>query len=649
MKRAQILLISTYAELTMQAKKIAKELGIPIDIYEGGILNNGHIYAAAKADLYDVIISISGTAEIIKKLITTVPVLSIETTSGDILRALGQAIRFNKPLTLVSYQTSKISELENLTQLLNVKYRLLSYSSKQEFESQISRVMDWHDTTIVGHGGCVQELAHQKDMDYVLIKPSYTAIRQTLNSAKNIIAAINKDKFQNNRLTGIINYSLEGVIAVSKTGDITCFNTAAKKIFNLEKSPKTIHDKNIPPLLKELLGDRSFIHDKVLKATPQNLIYSRIPININKDLEETIIMVQRVSYYQKIEYSTRMQLAARGLVAHHTFSDIIHSSHIMEIVIKNAKRFSKTTATILIQGDTGTGKELFAQSIHTESQVKNGPFVAINCAALPEDLLESELFGYEEGAFTGARKGGKIGLFELAHNGTIFLDEIGELPLSIQNRLLRVLQEKEIMRIGGTKVIKVNVRVIAATNKDLYDLMMQNKFRPDLYFRLNVLTLKIPALHDRPEDIKGLICFFLQKYNVQYSRNILMFSPLVLSILKKYPWPGNIRELETFIEKIVITADSDTIDESFIKNTLEEYTGNHFSLDNSKPDTTVIPKGNFSEDQSHIVVKINTLEKMEEEIIRLLLQKENGNKQSLATKLGISRATIWNKLKEKKE
>lgn len=648
MKRAQILLISTYAELTMQAKKIAKELNIPIDIYEGGILNNGHIYATSKVDLYDVIISISGTAEIIKKLVTTVPVLSIETTSGDILRALGQAIRFNKPLTLVSYQTSKISELENLTQLLNVKYQLLSYSSKQEFESQISRVMDWHDTTIVGHGGCVQELAHQKGMDYVLIKPSYTAIKQTLSSAKNIIEAINKDKFQNNRLTSIIDYSLEGVISVSKNGDITCFNTAAKKIFNLEKAPKTIHDKNVPPILKDLLGDRSFIHDKVIKVAPHNLIYSRLPININKDLEETIIMVQKVSYYQKIEYTTRMQLAAKGLVAHHTFSDIIHSSQIMETVIKNARRFSKTTATILIQGDTGTGKELFAQSIHTESQVKNGPFVAINCAALPEDLLESELFGYEEGAFTGARKGGKIGLFELAHNGTIFLDEIGELPLSIQNRLLRVLQEKEIMRIGGTKVIKVNVRVIAATNKDLYDLMMQNNFRPDLYFRLNVLTLKIPALHDRPEDIKDLICFFLQKYNLQYDRNITMFSPSVLGILKKYPWPGNIRELETLMEKIVITADSDTIDEAFIKNTLEEYTGNHLVVDEAKPDTSSTPLENFPGNQNHIVVKINTLEKMEEEIIRQLLQKENGNKQSLANKLGISRATIWNKLKEKK-
>lgn len=648
MKRAQILLISTYAELTMQAKKIAKELNIPIDVYEGGILNNGHIYAATKADLYDVIISISGTAETIKKMVTTVPVLSIETTSADILRALGQAIRFNKPLTLISYQTSKISELEDLTQLLNVKYQLLSYSSKQEFESQISRVMDWHDTTIVGHGGCVQELAHQKGMDYVLIKPSYTAIKQTLSSAKNIIEAINKDKFQNNRLTSIIDYSLEGVISVSKNGDITCFNTAAKKIFNLEKAPKTIHDKNVPPILKDLLGDRSFIHDKVIKVAPHNLIYSRLPININKDLEETIIMVQKVSYYQKIEYTTRMQLAAKGLVAHHTFSDIIHSSQIMETVIKNARRFSKTTATILIQGDTGTGKELFAQSIHTESQVKNGPFVAINCAALPEDLLESELFGYEEGAFTGARKGGKIGLFELAHNGTIFLDEIGELPLSIQNRLLRVLQEKEIMRIGGTKVIKVNVRVIAATNKDLYDLMMQNNFRPDLYFRLNVLTLKIPALHDRPEDIKDLICFFLQKYNLQYDRNITMFSPSVLGILKKYPWPGNIRELETLMEKIVITADSDTIDEAFIKNTLEEYTGNHLVVDEAKPDTSSTPLEDLPGNQNHIVVKINTLEKMEKEIIRQLLQKENGNKQSLANKLGISRATIWNKLKEKK-
>ena len=219
MKRAQILLISTYAELTMQAKKIAKELNIPIDVYEGGILNNGHIYAATKADLYDVIISISGTAETIKKMVTTVPVLSIETTSADILRALG------------------------------------------------------HDTTIVGHGGCVQELAHQKGMDYVLIKPSYTAIKQTLSSAKNIIEAINKDKFQNNRLTSIIDYSLEGVISVSKNGDITCFNTAAKKIFNLEKAPKTIHDLQSPPYKYQQRSRRNHYHGTKSILLSKNRIY----------------------------------------------------------------------------------------------------------------------------------------------------------------------------------------------------------------------------------------------------------------------------------------------------------------------------------------------------------------------------------------
>lgn len=647
MKRAQILLISTYNELTMQAKKIAKELGIAIDVYEGGILNNGHIYASSKSEQYDVIVSISGTAAAIKKMVISVPVLSIETTSGDILRALGQAIRYQKPLTLVSYNTSKINELENLTQLLNVKYQLLSYSSKSEFEAQISRVMDWHDTTVVGHGGCIQELAHQKGLNYVLIKPSYTAIKQAIYSAKKIIDSINKDKFQNNRLISIINYSAGGVITVSKDGDITCFNTAAKELFQLEKPPKNIRNKDIPPILKKLLGDKSFIHDKVIKDNFQNLIYSRIPITIDKELEETIIMVQKVSYYQKLEYNTRLQLAAKGLIAHHTFEDIIYSSPMMNKVIKNAKRFSHTSATILIQGDTGTGKELFAQSIHNESQVKDGPFVAINCAALPEELLESELFGYEEGAFTGAKKGGKIGLFELAHNGTIFLDEIGEIPLSIQSRLLRVLQEKEIMRIGGTKVIKVNVRVIAATNKDLYELIIQNKFRPDLYFRLNILTLKIPSLHSRPEDIKNLICFFLKKYNKQYERNIRMFSSSVLSILKRYPWPGNIRELETLMEKIVITADADTIDETFIKNTLKEYTGNHLSMVNSLENTNQESQNMLSQDGKHIVIEVNTLEKMEEEIIRTLLQQEDGNKQSLANKLGISRATIWNKLKEK--
>lgn len=475
----------------------------------------------------------------------------------------------------------------------------------------------------------------------VLIKPTNAAIKETLSAAKNIINTLNKDKFQNCLLTTIIDYSSEGIFSLDENGKFTCFNIVAKKILNLAKLLRNITDTSTPPILRKLLGDSSFILHELLKDSGQTLIYNRIPIDIH-GYRETIITVQKVSYYQQVEHTTRIRLAEKGFIAQHKFHDIIYSSNLMRNTIKNAMLFSKTTATILIQGDTGTGKELFAQSIHNESPVRNGPFVAINCAALPQELLESELFGYEDGAFTGARKGGKAGLFELAHNGTIFLDEIGEIPLSIQSRLLRVLQEKEIMRIGGTGITKINVRVIAATNKDLYDLMTKNIFSSDLYFRLNVLTLKIPSLKERPEDIKHLAEFFLQKYNNEYQRQVKSLSSSVLSILAGYSWPGNIRELETFMEKLVITADGGNVSASFVKATLSDYTGQRPVLTSPAcPSASLCPE--------HFTIKLDTLENMERQIIKYLLKATNGNKQLTAAKLEISRTTIWSKLKSSQQ
>lgn len=238
----------------------------------------------------------------------------------------------------------------------------------------------------------------------------------------------------------------------------------------------------------------------------------------------------------------------------------------MNDLIEKAAKIAKTNSAILIIGESGTGKELLAQSIHNASNRKNAPFIAINCAALSETLLESELFGYEEGAFTGARKGGKKGLFEMADRGTIFLDEIGDAPLSIQTKLLRVLQEKEIMRISGEKVIPVDVRVIAATNKDLLDLIEKSSFRKDLYYRLNVLPLSVPPLRERKDDIVILLKLFLKKYAVR--ENIRMPKPDndIINILKKYPWPGNIRELENLAEYVtIISSASENLKEDIIK------------------------------------------------------------------------------------
>ncbi len=241
----------------------------------------------------------------------------------------------------------------------------------------------------------------------------------------------------------------------------------------------------------------------------------------------------------------RRPAAQRGHVARHSFDDILTRNPRMQQLKETARRMAASNSSIVIYGRSGTGKELFAQSIHNASPRREAPFIAINCASIPENLLESELFGYSEGAFTGAKKGGKRGYFELAHRGTLFLDEIGEMDLGLQARILRVLQEKEITRVGGDSVIRVDVRILSASNKRLLDLVRQNRFREDLYYRLNVLSLEIPPLRDRREDVPLLLRHFQEQLGAVFS-----LTPAAWEFLGQYPWPGNVRELGNFVERL---------------------------------------------------------------------------------------------------
>lgn len=239
----------------------------------------------------------------------------------------------------------------------------------------------------------------------------------------------------------------------------------------------------------------------------------------------------------------------RGHIAKHYFDDIIHESEVVKRTIDIAKSYSDVDSNILIIGETGTGKEMYSQSIHNHSSRKNKPFVAINCAALPESLLESELFGYAEGAFTGAMKGGKQGIFELAHQGTLFLDEIGEISPSLQSRLLRVLQEREVMRIGDDKVIPVDVRIIAATNKNLLEMVKNNEFREDLYYRLSVLDLHLPSLREYKDDIPLLVHHFVRSFT---KNEPVQITDEAMERLKQEQWEGNIRQLQNFCELMLV-------------------------------------------------------------------------------------------------
>ena len=308
--------------------------------------------------------------------------------------------------------------------------------------------------------------------------------------------------------------------------------------------------------------------------------------------------------------------------AKYTVDDIIGECSIMQDLKDSVRKVAKTNSNVLIMGESGTGKELFAHSIHAGSMRRKAPFVCVNCGSIPEQLIESELFGYEEGAFTGARKGGKIGLFPAAHGGTIFLDEIGELPLPMQVRLLRVLQDREIQRVGSNVREKVNVRVVAATNRNLYQMVKNGEFRSDLYYRLNVVTLHLPLLRERKEDLPLLIQMILSKISKKESLGAIEISREAMDHLLRYDWPGNVRELENVLERAINFTDAG--EKIKAKNLTERITGSMVSQ-------TVMPLKEL-------------MENTEKDAIKDALLRCRNCKAKAANELGISRTTLYEKM-----
>ncbi|MDF2892384.1 MAG: Fis family transcriptional regulator [Clostridia bacterium] len=372
---------------------------------------------------------------------------------------------------------------------------------------------------------------------------------------KQLYKSINESNKINDYLIKVLNQVNDGIIAFNKDGKITVFNQKSEEIFKLNHNYTL--GKNIAHIIKdkallEYLLSKEAIPDQLFRINENEVAISRFTV---KKLNSIVCTIKNTKEIAEIENKLRRNLIKRGHIAKYRFSDIIGSSQTLKNTIITAEKIAKSDLSILIHGESGTGKELFASAIHNASPRGTGPFLAVNFSALSEDLVESELFGYEEGAFTGAKKGGKLGIFEQANNGTIFLDEIGDTSLKIQARLLRVLQEKEIMRVGGTEIIHVNVRIIAATNKDLVKMYHEGKFREDLYYRLKRLYLKTPPLRSRLEDIDELVRYFLAKNH----RPDLVISNEVRNILTTHNWPGNIRELESTIEYMVAVCDESTI------------------------------------------------------------------------------------------
>ncbi|WP_372999384.1 sigma-54-dependent Fis family transcriptional regulator [Lutispora sp.] len=373
--------------------------------------------------------------------------------------------------------------------------------------------------------------------------------------------------------------------------------------------------------IKAIRLNDNYLDEDVFVNSRKNVLQYNLSVYPIRDIKENLNGV--VYVFKEVRKVRKLANKIMGRQAIYTFDKIIGNNKEFLKTIEFAKQIADSRSTILIMGESGTGKEVFAQSIHNYSNRRNETFVALNCGAIPKNLIESELFGYEEGAFTGAKKNGHPGKFEIADGGTIFLDEVGEMPLDMQTRLLRVIEEGTVCRIGSTKEIVVDVRIIAATNKDLVEEVNRGNFRKDLFYRLNVLPLRLPALRERKDDIPLLIDYFMNKISKRINKKVIELTKDYLKELIEYDWPGNIRELENLIELVLNTG---CIDHNHIKS--KKAIGNENYID--------IEEAEFN------------LEKVEKEIIIKALKRFKGNITNCAKALGIGRNTLYRKISKYK-
>ncbi|BAU29142.1 PAS domain S-box-containing protein [Aneurinibacillus soli] len=449
-------------------------------------------------------------------------------------------------------------------------------------------------------------------------------------------------------LQAIIHSSNDAISVVDAEGNGLIINPAYTRLTGLTEQdvigkPADVDISEGESMHMQVLRTGRPVRGVPIKVGPRrkDVIVNVAPIIVDGVLKGSVGVIHDISDMKKAtEELERVKRLVRTLRARYTFADIVGQSDGMQAAVEQGRKAAETPVTVLLRGESGTGKELFAHAIHNESSRKYNEFVRVNCAAIPESLLESELFGYDEGAFTGAKRGGKKGLFEEASGGTIFLDEIGELSMSTQAKLLRVLQEKEIVRIGGTKAIAVDVRVIAATHVNLEQAIQKGAFREDLYYRINVLPIIIPPLRSRLPDLPELIGHLIHKYNQEYGRNVQNAAPSALEQLCWYSWPGNVRELENVISRSMINM-------RFQEVVIQPY---HLPELAGIPSQTQAEGGKVVYSAGDVQLEDQPLnkqlEKVEADIIRGALDRRNGNKTATARDLGLSIRNLYYKIEK---
>jgi transcriptional regulator with PAS, ATPase and Fis domain len=630
--RSRICLVSPYKELAAKTEKLLKTLPFTIDIYSTDLNHVVSDIPDIEKKGYQVLISRGGCAELLRRN-STLPVVDIKVSLFDLFDVLYPFIGKQQTVGIIGFR-SVISSCKKLTEKLGIQSELLCIEDAyaNDMEKQISqlrqqlsnREFDW----IIGDAVYQDFFAYEREI-YSIIKSSDESILKAIEDADALNKAFAAQYKESLYFQTIFNHYENSVITINTKGEVIHFNSNARELFSIEGADSLA---SIEPALYVALdwgrlNKGKKIIGTIVETKSCTVVITQIPMLVDGSLYRVMLSIQTVNNLRGMEYNVRRhELAQRGLSTRYCFKDIISANKDMQRRLKLIENYAKTDATVMIYGESGTGKEMIAQSIHTSSNRCHGPFVAVNCGALASQLLESELFGYEPGAFTGASTKGKMGLFELAHGGTIFLDEISELDKNLQSRLLRVLQERQIMRLGSDQIIPVDIRVISASNNQLLELVKEKKFREDLYYRLNILKASPLPLRERPEDIIPIGKYLIETYSKKYNKPPIEFSNELWQLLIKYRWPGNVRQLGNIIERLVlsITVSPASIEEAFLL--LDDMEMNSESELTERCEQCRFVNGSFTE------IRLAILE--------FLLRHEGYNKSKVAKRLEVDRTSI---------
>lgn len=632
--------ISTHSDLTSMCRQLGDVPGYKIMLYEGALASSlpGLQYFEEKG--VEVVVTTRGNTLFVKDH-TKIPVIAVPENRFDIFYPLARAAKQYGPKVTIFIYRDYPKGFAEITEILGFEPNVKVFQDAGHLEKLLEELQG-SDQVIVG-GGYVCQVASALGFITEPVNLSRESFASALDAAKELAMARRLERREAFRLNAILDWAHEGIVATDENGVITLFNKAAEKIFCLragEVLGRSSREFLSAAKLHEVISTGEASMGQIVKIGSAVVAANRVPIINDDQISGMVATFQPVETIQDIEEKIRRELSEDKQGTRYSFSDIRGHSPAIHAAVELAIKYAVTDEAILILGESGTGKELFAQSIHGSSKRRKKPFMAVNCAAIPGNLLESELFGYSEGAFTGARKGGKPGLFELAHGGSIFLDEIGDMPIDIQAKLLRVIQEKEVRRVGGEQLVRVDVRIIAATHQNLRELVAAGKFREDLFYRLDVLCLNIPPLRERKEDLADLSMEILNRssdLSLKQKRAIVA----TISLRSDYNWPGNVRELENIVRRLAVLTKGLPEPEAraVARQAFSQFCGGRVR--------------HLPENNSHITLQLpieNNLKeiiaKVEKEVIRQMVLRCSGDRKQAADKLGIGRTTLWRKSNE---